>query len=152
MTDDLLEIALHLAQRETGRPKTASLRRAVSSAYYALFHALAWLCAARLVGEKKGWALRSPIYRSLDHRKTLDVLKPNAPENRDDPRLRTVSFVFKVLQDARHNADYNPETFAFDRSATLDLIEAARRAIGALNAMPKDDQLALAVRLIARTR
>lgn len=152
MTENLLEIAVHLAQREGGRPKTVSLRRAVSSAYYALFHALAWLCAARLVGERKGWALLSPIYRSLDHRRTLDVLKPNAPENRDDPHLKIVSFAFRVLQDARHNADYNPEIFAFDRSATLNLIEAARRAISALNAMPKDDQLALAVRLIARTR
>lgn len=152
MTDDLLELAVHLAQREVGRPKTVSLRRAVSSAYYALFHALAWLCAARLVGEKKSWAVFSPIYRSLDHRRTLEVLKPNAPANVDDPHLRIVSFAFKVLQDARHNADYNPETFAFDRSATLNLIEAARRAASALNAMTKDDQLALAVRLIARTR
>lgn len=152
MTDDLLEVAVHLAQREAGRPKTVSLRRAVSSAYYALFHALAWLCAARLVGENKGWPLRSPIYRSLDHRRTLDVLRPNAPENRDDPHLRIVSFAFRVLQDARHNADYNPETFAFDRSATLNLIEAARRAIGTLKVMSKDDQLALAVRLIARPR
>ena len=38
--DDLLEQAQHLAQREPKRPKQASLRRAVSTAYYALFHLL----------------------------------------------------------------------------------------------------------------
>ena len=38
--DDLLEQAQHLAQRESKRPKQASLRRAISSAYYALFHLL----------------------------------------------------------------------------------------------------------------
>ena len=38
--DDLLEQAYHLANRESGDPKQASLRRAVSTAYYALFHLL----------------------------------------------------------------------------------------------------------------
>ncbi len=36
--DDLLEQAYHLASLETGDPKQSSLRRAVSTAYYALFH------------------------------------------------------------------------------------------------------------------
>jgi uncharacterized protein (UPF0332 family) len=38
--DDLLEQALHLAKREKKKPRQASLRRAVSTAYYALFHLL----------------------------------------------------------------------------------------------------------------
>jgi uncharacterized protein (UPF0332 family) len=38
--DDLLKQAYHLANRESGEPKQASLRRAVSTAYYALFHLL----------------------------------------------------------------------------------------------------------------
>ena len=37
---DLLEQAQHLAGRERGKPRQASLRRAVSTAYYALFHLL----------------------------------------------------------------------------------------------------------------
>jgi uncharacterized protein (UPF0332 family) len=36
----LLEQAKHLANREKKRPRQASLRRAVSTAYYALFHLL----------------------------------------------------------------------------------------------------------------
>src|SRR5258707_2461923 len=38
--DDLLEQARHLANRERKSPREASLRRAVSTAYYALFHLL----------------------------------------------------------------------------------------------------------------
>ncbi|MBY0508123.1 MAG: hypothetical protein K2X03_29690 [Bryobacteraceae bacterium] len=38
--EDLLEQAQHLAKRERKRPRQASLRRAVSSSYYALFHLL----------------------------------------------------------------------------------------------------------------
>src|SRR5467141_3575239 len=38
--DDLLEQARHLANRERKNPRQASLRRAVSTAYYALFHLL----------------------------------------------------------------------------------------------------------------
>jgi len=40
LAEDLLEQADHLARREKKRPKQASLRRAVSAAYYALFHLL----------------------------------------------------------------------------------------------------------------
>jgi hypothetical protein len=38
--DDLLEQAEHLAKIDARRPKQASLRRAVSASYYALFHLL----------------------------------------------------------------------------------------------------------------
>src|SRR5258708_1560887 len=38
--DHLLEQARHLAHREKTRPRQASLRRSVSTAYYALFHLL----------------------------------------------------------------------------------------------------------------
>jgi hypothetical protein len=38
--DDLLEQAYDLANKQPANPKQASLRRAVSAAYYALFHLL----------------------------------------------------------------------------------------------------------------
>src|SRR6185503_1425183 len=40
LADDLRRQAYHLATREPRRPKQASLRRAVSAAYYAIFHLL----------------------------------------------------------------------------------------------------------------
>ena len=38
--DDLLEQSYHLLNKDGENPKEASLRRAVSTAYYALFHLL----------------------------------------------------------------------------------------------------------------
>ena len=38
--DDLLELAKHLANLEPVNPRQACMRRAVSTAYYALFHLL----------------------------------------------------------------------------------------------------------------
>ena len=38
MYDDLIELAEFIAKRDAGRPKQASLRRAISTAYYAVFH------------------------------------------------------------------------------------------------------------------
>jgi hypothetical protein len=67
MHDDLLEVADHLARRDPGRPKQVSLRRAIATAYYAVFHALAFLCANTLVGWSQSWRAVTPIYRSLDH-------------------------------------------------------------------------------------
>jgi hypothetical protein len=40
LPDDLLEQAGHLASRERTKPKQASLRRAISVSYYAVFHLL----------------------------------------------------------------------------------------------------------------
>ena len=38
--NDLLELAQHLAKLDSENPRQACLRRAVSTAYYALFHLL----------------------------------------------------------------------------------------------------------------
>ena len=52
--EDLIRIAESLASGRAGnlagRPRQAELRRAVSAAYYALFHTLANSCADLLVG------------------------------------------------------------------------------------------------------
>ena len=57
---DLLEQAEHLARREKQRPKQASLRRAISTAYYALFHLLVD-AGTRSVGTRG----REPMRRQL---------------------------------------------------------------------------------------
>lgn len=40
MTEDLLQQAVGLAKVDARRPKQANLRRAISAAYYALFHSV----------------------------------------------------------------------------------------------------------------
>jgi hypothetical protein len=117
----------------------------VSSAYYALFHALCTVCAGSLVGEKP-WRHYTPVYRALDHKRAFDVLKGAGP------RLSAIAGAFKSLQDKRHEADYSPEPFSLDRADTLDLIEVSAQAIAALNALAADEKLTLAIRLVVKPR
>jgi hypothetical protein len=151
MMHDLLDIAADLARREqAGRPRQASLRRAVSTAYYALFHALAHLCANQLVGWKKPWEAFIPIYRTMDHGRAKDVFKRISGQH--GPHVAIIGRTFILLQERRHSADYDPSPFAFGRSETLDLIEQARQAMARISMLSDDERLLVATQLIARIR
>lgn len=67
--DDLLEQAYHLANLESDEPKQASLRRAVSTAYYALFH----LLIDEAVGNWGVTRQRSILARTFDHGKMKGI-------------------------------------------------------------------------------
>jgi len=114
---DLLEQALHLATREARKPKQASLRRAVSSAYYALFHLLVAEAAQRLAPAQPP-LLRRQVARAFAHGQMRQVCEsirrrqPPAPLDAllalpIEPDLAIVAQTFPVLQQARHDADYN---------------------------------------------
>lgn len=150
MIDDLLDLASTLASgaNGSGRPKSIELRRAASTAYYGLFHALSQLCASELIGASKAWTYYTPIYRSLEHAKVRQVLDQF---RKGDPAstLAAVSLTFSQLQDARYDADYNPEPFRFKRTGVIDLISAGRQAVQLLRELPTEQKLLLAVRLVA---
>lgn len=61
---DLLEQARHLAVRDRSRPRQANLRRAISTAYYALFHLLVDEATRALIADP---ALHPLVGRSFDH-------------------------------------------------------------------------------------
>jgi hypothetical protein len=63
--DDLLNDAHHLAARGGKSPKQSSLRRAVSTAYYALFH----LLIADFVLNWKAKEQRARLARMFEHGK-----------------------------------------------------------------------------------
>ena len=63
---DLLDQAAHLAARESKRPRQASLRRAVSAAYYALFHLLI-AEGAKQLSPPKPEGLRLLTQRAYNH-------------------------------------------------------------------------------------
>jgi len=115
--DDLLEQELHLANREPKRPKQASLRRAVSTAYYALFH----LLSSETAKNWKRRAERVTIARMLDHmpmskvcemkRNELDKYfetKPAAgPVLHVRKHLHMITNTFVDMREQRQAADYN---------------------------------------------
>jgi uncharacterized protein (UPF0332 family) len=98
--DDLLDQALHLARRDPKRPKQANLRRAVSTAYYALFHLL-------IADAVTYWRLerqRSSLARAFEHRRMKEACRRcNSP----NVALRAVAEAFVELQQSRHLADYD---------------------------------------------
>ncbi|MCB9766722.1 MAG: hypothetical protein H6752_00895 [Candidatus Omnitrophica bacterium] len=132
---DLLKLARSLATRDRGRPKQASLRRAVSTAYYALFHLLIREATQRLL---RGPALddhRPSLARAFKHRSmkraslaiqsggTLKYFGSVAAPS----ELRVVADAFVTLQEARHHADYDLST-PFTRTETLTLVNQAEFA------------------------
>lgn len=124
-----------------GKPKQAFLRRAVSTAYYALFHELAGMCADRLIGStgSRAW---NQVYRALDHGKTVS----RTQNKMGDFSHEAKDFFddFETLQNIRHQADYNPEAF-FCRSEVVNAIERAQHSIKALRSFSGKDQRAIAV-------
>jgi len=64
---DLIDQAEHLAGKEPRKPKQASLRRAVSAAYYALFHLLVDEAVAGLARGPGAGDLRDLLRRAFDH-------------------------------------------------------------------------------------
>lgn len=149
-----------LATADKGRPRSASLRRAVSTAYYAVFHAICRTCADTLVGGREPWSVYTPVFRAPDHYATAYALRE--PFLAAIPQLKRLGLLLKELQSAREWADYNPEPrpnyragtndSSFTRQEALRLIESAAEAIGIVDRLDEDAQLKLAVRLVPRTR
>lgn len=151
MIDDWLATAERLARQEQRRPKQVSLRRAISTAYYALFHALSKMCADELVGvtwpDRKLWAR---AYRSLDHVETKKAfLKPEIRQL--GTSVEEIGGAFISLQEERHAADYDPG-FLPGRKSTLDLIAQARRTVDLVRALSTEHKRTLAVVLLLKIR
>jgi hypothetical protein len=123
-----------------GAPRQADLRRAISNAYYALFHAILTEVADIFAGRTQRRTVRyALVYRSIDH-KTLrglceDIIKPNPPQRylRYIPRggfspdVLAVANAIVDLQEKRHLADYDPlfRARALDTTLTVATARAA---------------------------
>jgi uncharacterized protein (UPF0332 family) len=121
--DDLLEQAQHLAHREKKRPKQASLRRAISTAYYALFH----LLVSEAISNWKVPGQRADLARAFEHGRMKEASKRIA--GRSFPgsgpsavsALRNVAKIFERLQQSRHKADYDNSTQWTRTSAVAEI-------------------------------
>ena len=128
---------------EAAPDDSGALRRAISTAYYAVFHALARMCADALVGDveadrpNKAWV---EVYRGLDHGKCKNACA--GAKNVAFPReLRDFADAFGQLQSARHQADYDP-TFEPNFEEASLYIALADRNIATLEAVKPVDQKA----------
>jgi hypothetical protein len=139
---DLLAQARGLAKKEPRRPKQASLRRAVSAAYYALFHLLVDEATRRLIRGDRRLGLRNGLARAFVHARMKKVAvgfnggTPVEPWKASlagatlSPDLKNVAGAFVDLQQARHEADYD-RSHTFTKQECLGLVRQAEDAFAA---------------------
>ncbi|MCY4652846.1 MAG: hypothetical protein OXC95_06735 [Dehalococcoidia bacterium] len=156
-THDLLRVAYQLAlEPGIGRPRQVNLRRAISTAYYVLFHALANCCADMLAGSTR--ASRSQhawrqTYRALEHRFAKNQCVNQSVMSRFLPDIQGFGEVFATMQGLRHVADYDPYLDrSYTRAGALQRIEESEQAIHEFESAAAGDRRALAIYALLRLR
>ena len=113
IAQDLLQQAEHLASYEGANPSQASLRRAVSTAYYALFHLLTEDAALRWSGSSEA---RTGLERAFQHGPMKNTSIQFRQQTWKDwhgnkkaipSAIQEIAGAFVDLQDERHAADYD---------------------------------------------
>lgn len=129
---DLIQTARRLARSEVSKkPRQSDLKRAVSTAYYAMFHALCRNCADCLIGgtnaDRSAPAWRQ-AYRAVEHRFSKNQCGNKAVVAKFPQEIEDFANLFETLQSKRHSADYDPTSRFFLQDAET-FIDAAELAI-----------------------
>ena len=138
-----MDLAEFIAKRDIGKPKQANLRRALSTAYYAVFHYLVdEVCSAQIGTQNNQRPYRHALSRAFAHNVmkqacsgfgggTLkDAVIKGLPRNANGiyvvpKEIRNVAATFAELQEKRHLADYDLSE-RFKRSEVLTMIDQAK--------------------------
>jgi hypothetical protein len=154
--DDLFAQAEILATIDPGKPKQVNLRRALSSAYYAVFHFLIEdVCRVQFGAAHSQQAYRAVLGRAFSHNvmnaacvsfaggtlknAVIKGLPRNAVGNYGiQPTIMDIASIFTEMQDKRNLADYD-RSERFKRSDVLLLIDSAKKAVAKFDALPMSD-------------
>lgn len=145
--------ARRLASASASTPTESDLRRAVSTAYYAVFTELAELCADHLAGSEFGrrddenWRR---VFRSLDHGRLRAVIREEPEVFKSG--IAVFAETFERLKGLRHTADYDPAPFPFDLDEVHGLLDDAETARALLKVCPDQVRRQLAFILIVPRR
>jgi hypothetical protein len=152
LSHDLIGTARRLARANPSRPRQADLRRAVSTAYYAVFHALARQCGDRFIGtgQNRSRPAWKQVYRALDHgfakKACFRAANLGFPSG-----VVTFADIFARLQDERHRADYDPEA-RYTRADVQAFVGMAEQATSALSEAPLGDRAAFTALVLLKRR
>jgi uncharacterized protein (UPF0332 family) len=151
--EHLFEQALKLAESDIGRPRQADLRRAISSAYYGLFHAVSTAAADLFIGTtNRSNARYELVYRSVDHRWLRDVcaeatkqsvgakFAPYIPRGGFGLNLKAFATAVVDLYQQRLDADYNPSNDVI-RSEARTAVATAKEAFDRFQSRPMNEML-----------
>jgi uncharacterized protein (UPF0332 family) len=130
-----------VSQQSAGPPRQVDIRRAISAAYYGVFHFTLAKAADQVVGAtKRNTSPYGLVYRSVDHGalRTLceeikkSTLRPkylrHAPSNGFGQNIRAFAAALLELQEKRHAADYDP-LIRVKRSDAILAVRMARAAL-----------------------
>ena len=145
---DFLSTARELLNAGRNRPRQTNLRRACSTAYYALFHALCSSCASALTSKatRRAWI---HVYRSVEH-----GIAKNSCTNKEVMRhfpdeIKDFANMFVQMHEKRHRADYDPDE-KFLKSAVSNDIDAVESVIEAFKNTPLRHRRAFAAHVLLK--
>jgi hypothetical protein len=131
--DDLIRHAIFLSELNiSDEPKQVDLRRAVSAAYYGLFHLLRW--RPRRTGNTQASEIDLADYSTMAALKTCSSRVSSRPlpvASAEIPIATDLKLVADIkLQQARHTADYDNST-VWSRTQVWEMIVQAEDAVAA---------------------
>ena len=154
---ELIRIARQLASAvggNRGRPRQTELCRAVSAAYYDLFHTLALSGANALAGSSRA-SRNQPAwrqtYRALEHGHTRNQCLNRPAMNSFPSEIQNLGRLFVRMQNRRHSADYDPYA-RLARGDVMRLIEATEEAIARFENTAAADRRSFAIHVLLRLR
>ena len=139
-------------QPPAAQPVPAAVRRAISAAYYAVFHALTASNADALIGPANDQLTADAwvrIYRGLDHNQARSQLWQNRASLSASGQI--FADLFRDLQNERHNADYNPRA-SFTAQTAVTWLDKAEAAITDFLQVSRSERAAVAILTLVRTR
>jgi len=131
----------------TGPMSDASMRRALSTLYYAMFHFLARSNADMLAGAAVGRGYWTTVYRSLDHGKARARCRDAVSNNQFSVNVSDFAQMFETMQGRRHSADYDPDWRATAAQVNSDL-NAVRNRIARFGVVQQDERREFAIHLL----
>ena len=148
---DLIEAARVLAEAAPGDPTQARLRRAISTAYYAVFHCLAATAADLFIGRQRTSAWHR-VYRAVEHGRVRNACREVRAMREFPVEIRYFAKRFVALQKARQQADYALDTDDYRQSDVLVYIAAAELAIGQFEKVDIEARRGFAAHALFRQR
>ena len=152
---DLIKTANKIAgSGKRRRPRQSDLKRAVSTAYYAMFHALCRNCADRLIGttsQKRSSPAWRQAYRAVEHGHAKRQCNNQQIIGKFPDKIQAFAGQFVTLQEKRHQADYDPHS-KFSKHDVKAAIKSAELAIKDLQSSTTDDKSAFAAWTVMKNR
>ena len=151
-SEDLLEQAETLLKADLRKPKQANVRRAVSAAYYGLFHFLIEESTLLVVNtDFSSKRLRQIVARAFTHTAMNETSKSfasgNLPALYDSlltgaslpSELKRIAAAFDDLQRDRHRADYDLSS-PMSRQDSINAVQQVRSAIKDWNILKQNNK------------